>query len=242
MSERDAADRLLAEALGQGEAAAPDAEAAPEAPRGRKSWYFRPLQYDPAKEKWERQPYETNDAYAAFLLFRDMGPFGRSIRAVARQIGRTPTVPRRWHQQYLWEERAGAWDDDQRRQLDERNKDMQDRAVKNHFAISQKLINQVLNVLNNQAGQKIPDARILQQAAIALNQGIRHNRLALGLPTDITQNDQYLKGLLEEAMATQEQLRLILEEHLCDDCRQKIGGELRKIAEKQRAIRQRASI
>lgn len=238
MSERDAADRLIAEALDP----APEAAPAPDTPAKKPYWLYRPLQYDPAKEPWERQPRETPDAYAAFIVYRDLGPFGRSINAVARAIGKTRTVPKRWHEQYRWDERAGLWDDAQRRELDGVRKDIQEKAVRDHAGSSRSLIALAVGLLNKQRGDGGINGRELQQAAIALDKGIRHHRLAIGLPTDITQNDQYLKGLLDEAMAVQEQLRLILEENLCESCRETVGAQMRKISERQRRIRERAAI
>lgn len=60
---------------------------------------------------WERLPGETDKAYAAFRMYRDMHPTVRSIAEVARQrheSGNSTTYG--WSEKYGWAERARAYD------------------------------------------------------------------------------------------------------------------------------------
>src|SRR5215467_5679024 len=64
---------------------------------------------------WERQPGESARAFAAFCLFRDIGP-RRSLRECCRRfygdrtmsnLGQSST----WSGKWQWVERCRAWDD-----------------------------------------------------------------------------------------------------------------------------------
>ncbi len=63
-------------------------------------------------EPWERQPRETDKAFAAFLSYRDTAPKERNLRRLGRESN--ATVPR-WSKKYNWTERARAWDAEQDR-------------------------------------------------------------------------------------------------------------------------------
>jgi len=71
-------------------------------------------------EPWERQPGESSKAFAAFRVFRDLGPRRSVAEAYRQKTGRVHArqasgnwnaVATRW----LWQERARAWDDEQDR-------------------------------------------------------------------------------------------------------------------------------
>jgi hypothetical protein len=68
-------------------------------------------------EPWERRDGETAKAFAAFAVYRDLGP-GRSVaKAYQRQTGRRPASNRAaghwvtWATRNDWQGRARAWDD-----------------------------------------------------------------------------------------------------------------------------------
>jgi hypothetical protein len=91
---------------------------------------------------WERQTNEPSRAYAAFLVFRNLG-HGRSLseaykRWRAEEEGKPQgEIPRllgaekpdaiypasnwrRWRERWKWDDRATAWDDAQRKETEER--------------------------------------------------------------------------------------------------------------------------
>ena len=62
---------------------------------------------------WERQPREGEEAYAAFLAYRDLGPW-RTHEATRMRLGKRPGYLKpieRWSARRDWRLRAGAWDD-----------------------------------------------------------------------------------------------------------------------------------
>lgn len=69
---------------------------------------------------WERQEGETDKAYEAFALYRDMGA-SRSVRDVAQKLGKSATLISRWSSANNWVERVSAWDDQEDERRRERN-------------------------------------------------------------------------------------------------------------------------
>lgn len=61
------------------------------------------------RNAWDQLPTETGKAYAAFLVYRDLG-VGRTSAEVGRQLGKSAELIRRWKKQHGWEERVAAWD------------------------------------------------------------------------------------------------------------------------------------
>ena len=62
---------------------------------------------------WERQPREGEEAYAAFLAYRDLGP-RRTHEATRQRLGKRPGYLKpieRWSALRQWRERSCAWDD-----------------------------------------------------------------------------------------------------------------------------------
>src|SRR3954468_18384063 len=61
---------------------------------------------------WERRPREGEQAYAAFLAYRDLGPY-RSHEATRVRLGKRPGYLKpieRWSARRDWRLRSCAWD------------------------------------------------------------------------------------------------------------------------------------
>ena len=54
---------------------------------------------------------ETDKAYAAFCIYRDMETDERSLEAVGKSTGKVRRLLERWSSQYHWVARAAAYDD-----------------------------------------------------------------------------------------------------------------------------------
>lgn len=73
------------------------------------------LDYD-SRHVWDRLDYETSKAFAAFVIFRDMGA-DRTIIESYRQYADHPQARAtaryyiEWARYYKWNQRAEAWDD-----------------------------------------------------------------------------------------------------------------------------------
>lgn len=63
---------------------------------------------------WDRLPNETDKAWQAWLLWRDLNS-GRNISAVARKLRKSRQLIDRWLRKYDWRARAEAYDREQDR-------------------------------------------------------------------------------------------------------------------------------
>lgn len=63
----------------------------------------------PEPTPWERQTGETTKAFEAFVCYRDLGP-ERSIRTVARKLGRARSQVEKWARATAWVQRVEAYE------------------------------------------------------------------------------------------------------------------------------------
>lgn len=63
---------------------------------------------------WERQPDETDKAFEAFCLYRDLGP-ERSQPKVVELYGKSKHTVEKWSIKFNWKQRTEAWDNEQDR-------------------------------------------------------------------------------------------------------------------------------
>lgn len=76
---------------------------------------------------WERQPGESNKAYTAFCIYRDLPPTQRSLKEVTirfyekdrAKVRRASKMIEKWSVRWRWVERAEAWDQERDRRARE---------------------------------------------------------------------------------------------------------------------------
>ena len=61
------------------------------------------------EQPWERQKGESAQAFAAFLVYLQMG-VDRSLSAVGQRLGKSRALMERWSSANSWVERCRAWD------------------------------------------------------------------------------------------------------------------------------------
>lgn len=92
---------------------------------------------------WERQKNESQQAYEAFVAYRDLGA-ERSTAKVAQRLGKSKALIQRWCSRYDWVERARAYDnfidDGVRREALKKYKDMNARHIKLALQLQQKAL------------------------------------------------------------------------------------------------------
>lgn len=94
-------------------------------------------------ELWERQKSESEQAYEAFVIYRDLGT-ERSTAKVAQQLGKSLALIQRWCRRWEWVERCRAWDNakdaEARRAALQKYKDMNARHIKIALQLQQKAL------------------------------------------------------------------------------------------------------
>lgn len=61
-------------------------------------------------EPWERLTTETDNAWAAFQVYRDMPPAERAIKPIAKAISLRPETVAKYFKKHMWAERVAAYD------------------------------------------------------------------------------------------------------------------------------------
>lgn len=97
-------------------------------------------------EPWERQPEETEKAYEAFLVYKNLGP-GRTFTAVSRRLQKSGTLIQRWKNRYNWEQRAAAFDRENERKEQLSIQKARAQMIKNHIGIARSLQGKAIKAL-----------------------------------------------------------------------------------------------
>ena len=208
----------------------------------------KPQLLDPGLAVWDQQPTESSPAYAAFSHFRDQGT-GRTVSATARAVGKSRQLMERWCTAWRWDERARAWDSEQSRNRRRAAAKAQEDILANHRRAAAALVRQSVIRLRDtpyldKAGQPLvhpatgeivyrpADPSELNAATNALDKGIKHQRLALGLPTDVTRQDIMLQKQVEEAADIQGTILRLIEEFTCDECKARLMPQILALRER----------
>ena len=67
------------------------------------------------EKPWERQTGESEKAFEAFCVYRDLGP-ERTFVAVAERLRKSDSLIRRWKEKYNWSERVRLYDNELEKQ------------------------------------------------------------------------------------------------------------------------------
>ena len=146
-------------------------------------------------QPWERQPKETDVAFEAFTVYRDMGA-DRSYVKVSQKLGKSRTIIDRWGRTHGWAVRIEAW-------TAEQDRIMRDELIKgvtamrkNHTNIAAAMLTKALDAL-----EMIPaDDMTMQDIARAVDVAAKLERLSRGEATERTEGQTELTGKLAVAV------------------------------------------
>jgi hypothetical protein len=180
-------------------------------------------------QPWDPQPGETARAYEAFELYRDMGP-SRSLTRASQAVGKSTHQMSMWSARHSWVYRAASWDAEQRRLKQEDRAVARKEAVDREGRVASLIIAQALKHIRppekDTTGRKLteeerqawkPKPDVLRMATYSLRYASEVERLALGLPTSITKNQQETEEAIREAQAAQRATIAIITEGLCEE-------------------------
>jgi hypothetical protein len=203
-----------------------------------------PTTLDPAP--WERQADESPQAWEAFALYRDMGN-DRSLSKVATSLEKSPELMGRWSSGHSWVARALAYDVWKDRATQALRESSQARLLEEHLSEGEKLRQAGIRLLDDRPPEgrrkkpTRPTSADVVRAAETVREGQHLQRLALGMPTNITKTQVEFQKAVDEALAAQAALTRIIEEHLQDDglCEHcsRIAAELERVHHHQERAR-----
>ena len=98
------------------------------------------------EQPWERQPGESEQAFEAFRIYRDLG-MKRSNAEVCKQLSKSRQLISRWKSNYNWDERVRAYDNDLEKQQHaeavKNLKDMTGRHIKIAMSLQRKALEEL---------------------------------------------------------------------------------------------------
>jgi hypothetical protein len=152
---------------------------------------------------WDRKDGESDVAFEAFTIYRDMGP-ARSIAQVSRQLDKDVTLLERWSRRHGWVVRANTWDahldrEKQKETVRER-KEMAKRHARIAMAAQQKLVERLQSMdFSSINASDIPRWLEATVKMERLSRGVSEDSLDInGVPDDLnlrTLNDEDLEKL-----------------------------------------------
>lgn len=135
-------------------------------------------------QPWERRPDETDRAWEAWLVYRDMGP-GRSVAEASRRLNISKTTINSWSTRHAWLERVKPFDRHMdRAALAEHAKEV-GRLMGKQLALSEKLLDRLSENLDHLATGADPTMRW----STAYAAGTRAQREALSEVKPAAQKD-----------------------------------------------------
>lgn len=146
---------------------------------------------------WERQPGESSKAYAAFCVYRDLGP-QRSLDGARRTFergGKRISVKflGRWSSRYNWVARCEVYDDYiERRKREEREKDILEMAER-HARIAVAFQEKVAERLQQLNPAELEPRDLSKWLDVA----VKVERLSRGEPTEIGKQEVTLPAIVE---------------------------------------------
>ena len=95
---------------------------------------------------WERQKGESEKAYEAFAIYRDLGE-KRTFAAVAERLRKSDTLIRRWKEQWNWQERVRIYDNELEKEARAKAVKARKAMTERHIGIAMQLQKKALEAL-----------------------------------------------------------------------------------------------
>ena len=124
-------------------------------------------------EPWEQQDNETATAFAAFVIYRDLGLGIRSTGKVSQELGKSTALIHRWSSRWNWVSRCRVYDQELDRLIRERHMSELYQARDRHALLAWEVQEKVLERLANMSVQEIPVAMLAQMLKIATDVELR---------------------------------------------------------------------
>lgn len=97
---------------------------------------------------WERQEGESEKAFEAFVVYRDMGR-ERTFVAVAEKLRKSDTLIRRWKERWEWAERVRAYDNELEKEAKAKAAKDRIKMTDRHISIAMQLQKKAMEALMN---------------------------------------------------------------------------------------------
>lgn len=144
------------------------------------------------REPWERKHGETEKAFEAFLIYKNLGP-GRTQIDVAQKLSKSVSLIRRWASEWEWKNRVIAWDSDVEQKAKEEAQKELKAMILRHIKIGMKIQEKGLKGLDHLDPKRMGAISVRE----FLDFGTKLEREARALITQSEQDDGKKKGAAE---------------------------------------------
>jgi hypothetical protein len=163
-------------------------------------------------EEWEQQEGEGPEAFGAFARYRDTAPEDRSLRKLADEVGKDPSLMKRWSADHAWQARCLAYDrhvDDLRRARNRKEIEKMNQRHAAQAAGLQGIAIRDMKALQERQKEAEDDELVLTPELLLryFNDGTRMERLARGEPESLSALDIGAGDPLTRAIVTDEKVR-----------------------------------
>ena len=138
---------------------------------------------EPVQYAWQQLPRETDKAYQAFVVYRNLEPKERSLARVGSELVKSRTLLSRWSAQWNWVERAREWDHYQELKRLERRIEEKQKMDETHLKIVRGMRNKIIEALSKMDPQVL--AVDMREMRSWISEFIKLERLIMGEPESI---------------------------------------------------------
>ena len=180
---------------------------------------------------WEKQPFDTNKSWAAFVIYRDFSHSERTLAKVAELLGKSDTLIERWSTKYDWVARVREYDvwidrqTSQKKRLDDERKRLE--MLERHTNVAVGVQSAVVQSFEEMTAADWLPIPVLQRTETFLKMA-HFERLSRGLPGDsievrtpeqlktqmVTEARLYLREVMHDfpILSEREHLQIVCEE------------------------------
>lgn len=149
---------------------------------------------------WERQKGESEKAFEAFTIYRNMGQ-GRTVTAVGKKLGKSRNLIDRWKDRWNWKERVRSYDNELEKQAKEKAIKDYKSMTERHIKIAMQLQKKALKAFNNLEIEEMSPKDIKE----FLKMATELERLSRTIENDNQQentisNDNFIDALKQETV------------------------------------------
>lgn len=169
-------------------------------------------------EMWDRQDGETDRAYEAFAIYRDMG-VSRSGGRVGAELGKSSTLIDRWRSRWDWVARVALWDRLKDQELRDETEEKRKSMLRKHADLGEKIVRLVDSKLMTYIGDDTPGVELSHKdLATWATTGTLIERKARGEPetgdsgegqAEIDARRAYEDGILRDPEAREDAFELV---------------------------------
>jgi hypothetical protein len=137
----------------------------------------------PEQYAWQQQPQETDKAFQAFVVYRNLEPEERSLQRVSSELSKSIPLMKRWSARWSWAERVREWDGHQEIKLLERRIEQKQKMDEDHLKIIRAARSKAVQALAKVDPEKLLDS--LTELRYWITEMVKLERLIMGEPESI---------------------------------------------------------